>query len=89
MRAEARIAAEQGRTVTRETESTRWRAELLDDGRVNVVIDLGVRVGAIAHVGSIASVRARLAFDADARDRAAISTAVRDIATDGSPVGGR
>jgi hypothetical protein len=33
-------------------------------------------------------VRARLAIDADDRDRAALSAAARDIATAGVPVGG-
>jgi hypothetical protein len=74
MRAAARIP--HALTITRETEGQRWLVELVSDGTVRATLDRGT--ASIAHRGTRASVRTRLAIDAEPRDLAAIDAAARD-----------
>lgn len=81
MRAEARVIVPGDAEPTTTSESERFLVERLPDDTVRVTIDRGQYV--VQHAGTATAVRARLAVDADSRDRTAIDTATRNISGGG------
>ena len=69
----------------RETGADRWLVEQIRDGSVRVTIERSDR-SIVQHGGPSASVRTRIAIDAEPRDRSAVDQAVVAIATAAAPV---